>query len=105
MAKRAYGVGSLWDLLTLMSAVAPLGGALGLAAESGLRGHVFAVIIGLSLGAGNVWMMCRVRHVLRSRSLRNWVLGTVYISAILWVVFGDLALAFGMMFLFVRWLN
>jgi len=95
---------SLWDLLMLTSGVVPLGVTLGVAraANHGIEAWVLAIIVGLLLGVLNVWMMWRAREFLRTQLSANWLVGAVYVGAMCWIIFGDPALAYGILSLLMR---
>lgn len=83
---------SLWNLLTLISGVMPLPGAV-VAAKIGRYGggaSVGAVLVGLLLGTFNILIMRMVHGAMRMR-LRSWesYLPGIYAGALLWALFSE----------------
>jgi hypothetical protein len=84
----------LWTLLTaissgtfIISAVATAKGA-----KAGFGGYGLAIIIGLALAVSNAWALEQVGAVAHDRSkrtsekLREWWLGTLYVSVAAWAL-------------------
>jgi hypothetical protein len=90
---------SLWDLLTLICFVMPIGGALASAQffKAGLGGQVLAVTIGIVLGVSCALMMRIVTKTItaklqrrpdweHSASLQKWFFRGLYFAAMIWIV-------------------
>jgi hypothetical protein len=86
---------SLWDLLTAVCSVMPIGGALASAqyAKVGFGGYTLAVTIGLALGVCGAWTMRAVGKTVAARIRRQTVsmhqryFRALYFAAVVWIVF------------------
>ena len=86
---------SLWDFLTLVCCVMPIGGALAAAgiAKVGFRGYALAITVGLALGVGCGWTMWTVANRVVARMKRGLgpkkerFFSVLYLAAMLWIVF------------------
>ena len=86
---------SLWDLLTAVCCVMPIGGALASAqyAKVGFGGDALAITIGVALGVCCAWTMRTAgntvaAHIKRQTvSLHERYFGALYVAAMLWIVF------------------
>jgi uncharacterized membrane-anchored protein len=84
---------SLWDFLTLVCCVAPIGGVVAEAkiAKAGFGGYVLAITIALVLGLCGAWAMRIVGKTVADRVRRHpgspWerYLVALYFAAILWM--------------------
>jgi hypothetical protein len=91
---------SLWDLLTLICFVMPIGGALASAQsfKAGLGGQALAVAIGTVPGVFCAWTVRVVSKAIVAKlqrrpnwdhaaSLQRWFFRGLYFAALVWIVF------------------
>jgi hypothetical protein len=87
---------SLWDLLTLICCVMPIGGALASAkvARVGFGGYTLAIAIGFVLGVCCAWTMRTVGDTLGAHITRQTVsvheryFRALYFAAVVWIACG-----------------
>ena len=87
---------SLWDLLTVVCCVMPIGGALASAkyAKVGFGGYTLAITIGVALGLCCAWTMRTVGDTVAARikrqavSLHESYFRMLYVAAVVWIAFG-----------------
>lgn len=88
---------TLWDLLSVVCAVMPIGSALAVAkhARAGFGGYALTAVVGLSLGACFTWTMRAGAAALAKGIQRQPVtrqeryFGALYFAAILWRIVAD----------------
>ena len=86
---------SLWDLLTVVCCVTPIGGALASAkiTKVGFSGYTLAITIGLAIGVCCAWTMRTVGDTVAARirrqavSLHEGYFRMLYFAAVVWIAF------------------